>query len=68
MGYNRLRFLIESLEDLNETFNKYNGCIRILRGDPVEIFNQIHEKTTIRKICFEQVINESFADFFGVVT
>jgi hypothetical protein len=50
-----MRFLLESLEDLNGTFGKFGGGLRLFRGDPVEIFKEIHSTVGIRRICFEQV-------------
>jgi len=56
VGYNRFRFLIESLEDLNNSFSiKYGGNLNILRGQPVELFKKLSQKWKIAKICFEQV-------------
>lgn len=50
-----MKFLIESLADLNDQFLKLGGNgLFIMRGDPVDIFRTMHEKLDITKICFEQ--------------
>ncbi|CAL8074616.1 unnamed protein product [Orchesella dallaii] len=55
VGYNRMRFLIESLEDLSNAFStKYEGSLTILRGQPVELFKKLSQRWKITKICFEQ--------------
>ncbi|KAG5682744.1 hypothetical protein PVAND_012077 [Polypedilum vanderplanki] len=55
VGYNRMKFLIESLEDLNEQFKSFGGNgLHIFRGDPVEIFTKLSKELGINKICFEQ--------------
>lgn len=51
-----MKFLMESLTDLDEQFKQLgagNGLITF-RGDPVEIFRTMHEELGITKICYEQ--------------
>lgn len=56
VGYNRMRFLLESLEDLNSSFaEKYGGGLQLFTGKPVDIFTALLKRYKIEKICFEQV-------------
>lgn len=52
-----MRFLLESLIDLNDTLTLYGGCLYILRGNPVNIFKEIKENIGLNLITFEQVIH-----------
>jgi cryptochrome len=50
-----MKFLLESLADLNDQFKKHGGHgLWIFRGDPVEIFRKLWQELGINKICFEQ--------------
>lgn len=55
-GYNRLRFLLESLKDLNNNLTLVGGHLHILQGSPVKIFQMIKEKIGLDFITFEQVL------------
>jgi cryptochrome len=55
-GYNRMRFLLESLKDLNNNLTLLGGHLYILQGIPVKIFQIIKEKIGLDFITFEQVL------------
>lgn len=55
IGYNPMRFLLESLDDLNTSLIKLGGCLYILQGNPVNIFNRIKEEIGLSCITYEQV-------------
>jgi len=55
VGYNRMRFLLESLDDLNTSFKQFGGGLRLFQGNPVAIFESLSSNYNIAKICFEQV-------------
>lgn len=50
-----MRFLLESLKDLNDNLTSYGGRLYILQGNPIDIFNRIKEKIGLDVITFEQV-------------
>lgn len=54
-GYNRWRFLLESLEDLDKQFQKHGGRLYVFRGDPVDIFKKLFQvglvNSNMCKIC-----------------
>jgi cryptochrome len=55
VGYNRMKFLLESLEDLDEQFKKFGGPgLLFFRGDSVQIFRRLWHELGINKICFEE--------------
>nr|ANW48376.1 cryptochrome 1 [Euphausia superba]AUI80370.1 cryptochrome 1 [Euphausia superba] len=53
-GYNRARFLSESLEDLDDTLKKYKSQLYCFQGKPEEIFRILHKEIGIRRLTFEQ--------------
>lgn len=55
IGFNPMRFLLESLRDLNDTLTLYGGRLYILQGNPVDIFEAIKENIGLDVITFEQV-------------
>lgn len=55
VGYNRMRFLIESLMDLDFQLKGIGGPgLLLMRGTPVDIFRTLWKELGISKICFEQ--------------
>lgn len=57
VGYNRLKFLLDSLKDIHDQLQNVSlslGRLYLLQGDPVQIFRRLHEQCGIRKLCFEQ--------------
>lgn len=55
IGYNPMCFLLESLKDLNDRLTLHDGCLYILRGNPVKIFERIKVEIGLDLITFEQV-------------
>lgn len=54
-GYNRMKFLIESLADVDRKVKESGGSgLWLFFGKPSEIFRKLHEKLGINKLCFEQ--------------
>jgi cryptochrome len=50
-----MKFLLESLTDLDEQFKRFGGSgLNVFRGDPVDIFTTLQKELGINKICFEQ--------------
>ncbi|XP_050345943.1 cryptochrome-1 [Nymphalis io] len=54
VGYNRMRYLLEALNDLDLQFKKYGGKLHLIKGKPEHVFRRFWEVLGIRKICFEQ--------------
>ncbi|PSN30513.1 Cryptochrome-1 [Blattella germanica] len=54
VGYNRMCYLLEALNDLNEQFKKYGGKLYVFKGSPTQIFKRMWEELELGKICFEQ--------------
>lgn len=50
-GYNRMRFLLESLQDLDESLKKYGGRLYIFHGDPVKILSGLFTVSIIAMVC-----------------
>lgn len=51
-----MRYLLESLIDLNSKLVLRGGCLYMLCGNPVNIFKRIKEEIGLNLITFEQVI------------
>ena len=55
VGYIRMKFLIDSLLDLDQQFKRHGGPgLFVFRGKPTTIFKRMHEEFGINKICYEQ--------------
>ncbi|KAG7302510.1 hypothetical protein JYU34_012424 [Plutella xylostella] len=54
VGYNRMRYLLESLDDLDSQFKKHGGRLLMVKGQPSTIIRRLWEEFGIRKLCFEQ--------------
>ncbi|KOB58217.1 Cryptochrome, partial [Operophtera brumata] len=54
VGYNRMRYLLEALDDLDSQFKKFGGRLIMVKGKPKEVFRRLWEEFGIRKLCFEQ--------------
>ncbi|EDW83799.1 uncharacterized protein Dwil_GK13802 [Drosophila willistoni] len=57
VGYNRMRFLLDSLQDLDgkvQQATEGRGRLHIFQGQPKEIFRRLHQQLQLKKICFEQ--------------
>lgn len=57
MGYNRLRFLLGSLQDIDrqlQAATEGRGRLLICQGQPAKIFRRLNEQVRLQKICVEQ--------------
>ncbi|XP_026324719.1 cryptochrome-1 [Hyposmocoma kahamanoa] len=54
VGYNRMRYLLEALEDLNRQFQRSGGKLIMVKGQPEAVFRRLWEEFGIRRLCFEQ--------------
>ncbi|XP_037074076.1 cryptochrome-1-like [Pollicipes pollicipes] len=54
IGYNRLKFLLESLEDLDDQLAAYGGRLVTARGDPVDVLNMFRADYGMTHLSFEQ--------------
>lgn len=52
--YNRVRFFLECLQDLNQQLQKYNGKLLFIQGDPNHVFEAIHKIKPLELVSFEQ--------------
>ncbi|PIN12066.1 Deoxyribodipyrimidine photolyase/cryptochrome [Handroanthus impetiginosus] len=52
-GLNRIRFLLESLEDLDLNLKKLGSRLLVLRGEPGEVLCRCLKEWSIKKLCFE---------------
>lgn len=53
VGPNRWRFLIESLNDLNESLIKKNSRLLLVKGKPIEVIREKVKEWKIGMMCFE---------------
>jgi cryptochrome len=53
VGPNRWRFLLESLNDLNNNLIKKNSRLLLIRGKPLEILKEKIKEWNIDLVCFE---------------
>ncbi|XP_050427133.1 cryptochrome-1-like [Adelges cooleyi] len=53
-GYNRMRFLLESLRDLDENLKSHGGRLYVLQGNALAIFKKIQQQVGLDWIAFEQ--------------
>lgn len=54
MGYNRMKFLLESLADLHNQLRRHGGQLLLLKGKSSFVFRRLWEEMGISTICFEQ--------------
>ncbi|KAL8458084.1 hypothetical protein ACS0TY_035816 [Phlomoides rotata] len=52
-GLNRIRFLLESLVDLDLNLQKLGSRLLVLRGEPSEVLFRCLKEWNIKKLCFE---------------
>ncbi|KAA8541877.1 hypothetical protein F0562_023029 [Nyssa sinensis] len=52
-GLNRIRFLLESLVDLDYSLQKLGSSLLVLKGEPSEVLIRFLKEWDIRKLCFE---------------
>lgn len=44
VGYNRMRYLLEALEDLNQQFQRSGGKLIMIKGQPEVVFRRLWEE------------------------
>ncbi|KAF4522540.1 Chryptochrome 1 [Ephemera danica] len=54
VGYNRMRFLLEALADLDRQLRAVGGQLYLLQGSPSRLFQRLWEERSLTKLCFEQ--------------
>ncbi|KAI5594076.1 hypothetical protein BDE02_03G052700 [Populus trichocarpa] len=52
-GLNRIRFLLESLVDLDTSLKKLGSRLLILRGEPGQVLTRCLKEWGVKKLCFE---------------
>ncbi|KAH7330834.1 hypothetical protein KP509_20G004300 [Ceratopteris richardii] len=53
VGVNRIRFLLQSLKDLDHGLQARGSRLLLLKGDPTSIIPELLKKWNIRRLCFE---------------
>nr|GMD94334.1 (6-4)DNA photolyase isoform X1 [Ipomoea batatas] len=52
-GLNRIRFLLETLVDLDSSLKKLGSRLLVLRGEPTQVLIRCLKEWSISKLCFE---------------
>ncbi|MEQ2160433.1 Cryptochrome-1 [Goodea atripinnis] len=52
VGINRWRFLLESLEDLDNSLKKVNSRLFVIRGQPTEVFPRLFKVCVLADVMF----------------
>ncbi|XP_039053802.1 (6-4)DNA photolyase isoform X3 [Hibiscus syriacus] len=52
-GINRIRFLLESLADLDSSLKKLGSRLLVLKGEPGEVLIRCLNEWDVKKLCFE---------------
>ncbi|CAN8259209.1 unnamed protein product [Cochlearia groenlandica] len=52
-GVNRIRFLLESLKDLDSSLKKLGSRLLVLKGEPCEVIVRCLQEWNVNKLCFE---------------
>ncbi|XP_063044562.1 cryptochrome-2-like [Engraulis encrasicolus] len=53
VGFNRWRFLLESLEDLDNSLRKLNSRLFVVRGQPTDVFPRLFKEWNVTRLTFE---------------
>ncbi|KAK3103392.1 hypothetical protein FSP39_018906 [Pinctada imbricata] len=53
VGINRWRFLLQSLEDLDNSLKKINSRLFVIRGNPKEVFGRLFKEWNISLLTYE---------------
>ncbi|EFX85418.1 DNA photolyase 1 [Daphnia pulex] len=53
VGPNRWRFLVQSLQDLDDNLKKIGSRLFILKGSPTETFKKVFKEWNVKKLTFE---------------
>ncbi|XP_074647612.1 cryptochrome-1-like [Tubulanus polymorphus] len=59
-GFNRFRFLHESLQSLDESLKKVGGRLYVFKGNAVKILKQLFEEWDITRLTFEQETEQMY--------
>lgn len=51
--YNRMKFMLECLEDLDNTLKKVEARFYCFKGSPLDVFGKLQKLVNIRKVCFD---------------
>ncbi|CAG0887483.1 unnamed protein product [Darwinula stevensoni] len=54
IGYNRMKFLLESLHDLNCQLHSYGGQLLVFREKPLKVITRLHDVLGVNLVTFEQ--------------
>uniref|UniRef100_T1GZF7 Photolyase/cryptochrome alpha/beta domain-containing protein n=1 Tax=Megaselia scalaris TaxID=36166 RepID=T1GZF7_MEGSC len=54
VGFNRMKFLLDSLNDLDAYFKAIGGKLHLIEGQPEKVFSTLNNYFKINKITFEQ--------------
>ncbi|XP_054284471.1 cryptochrome-1 [Macrosteles quadrilineatus] len=54
VSYNRMRFLLECLADLNSQLSNYGGCLYILHGEPTDVLRRIKHTIGLHRLSFDE--------------
>ncbi|XP_010487391.1 PREDICTED: (6-4)DNA photolyase-like [Camelina sativa] len=52
-GVNRIRFLLESLKDLDSSLKKLGSRLLVLKGEPGEVLVRCLQEWKVKRLCFE---------------
>ena len=52
--YNKISFLLESLEDLDTQLWYCGGKVNLVEGDPVDVIKVLSKQFSIQHLCFDQ--------------
>lgn len=52
--FNRLKFILESLDDIDNQLRKLNGRLYVFQGDPVKILRTLSVQLNVKWICIER--------------
>jgi cryptochrome len=53
VGVNRWRFLVECLQNLDDSLKKLGLRLYVVKGKPLEVFERIFKSWKVRKLTFE---------------
>jgi len=53
-GYNKVEFLLECLQDIDDQLSAVNAKLYCVPGQPYDVFNALSKKLKIEKLCFDQ--------------
>ncbi|XP_058501254.1 cryptochrome-2 [Solea solea] len=53
VGINRWRFLLEALEDLDNSLKKLNSRLFVIRGQPTDVFPRLFKEWKVTRLTFE---------------